>query len=394
MKVLHTADWQIGKPFARIEDARKRALVQQERIDAIARLGALARDEQASLVLVAGDLFDSPTADKATVSAACSAIGGIGLPVVVIPGNHDHGGPGTIWKQDFFLREQREMAPLMTVLLENQPFECDDAVILPCPLQRQIESRDLTAWLREAELYASLPPGKPRIVLAHGSVAEFGAADDEDELFSGVSGRLDLDRLPMDELDYVALGDWHGTKQVTPKAWYSGTHEIDRFPRGEANRPGHVLLATVERGGVPDVKEFVTGRLGWQSLEHHFADDHGVEELEALLREHFGTRADQDLLQLRLTGSLGIEAADALERLLDTFSSRLLRLKLYDEVVTAPTGDELAELSGNLSDPLVAKVATRLVAMLSSGDESAEVAAAALRELYSAVQREGGDEAS
>lgn len=394
MKVLHTADWQIGKPFARIEDARKRALVQQERIDAIARLGALARDEQASLVLVAGDLFDSPTADKATVSAACSAIGGIGLPVVVIPGNHDHAGPGTIWKQDFFLREQCEMAPLMTVLLENQPFECDDAVILPCPLQRQIESRDLTAWLREAELYASLHPGKPRIVLAHGSVAEFGAADDEDELFSGVSGRLDLDRLPMDELDYVALGDWHGTKQVTPKAWYSGTHEIDRFPRGEANRPGHVLLATVERGGVPDVKEFVTGRLGWQSLEHHFADDHGVEELEALLREHFGTRADQDLLQLRLTGSLGIEAADALERLLDTFSSRLLRLKLYDEVVTAPTGEELAELSGNLSDPLVAKVATRLVAMLSSGDESAEVAAAALRELYSAVQREGGDEAS
>ena len=63
-------------------------------------------------------------------------------------------------------------------------------------------------------------------------------------------------------------------------------------------------------------------------------------------------------------------------------------------MVTAPTGEELAELSGNLSDPLVAKVATRLVAMLSSGDESAEVAAAALRELYSAVQREGGDEAS
>jgi len=31
VKFIHTADWQIGKPFAGIGDAHKRSLVQQER---------------------------------------------------------------------------------------------------------------------------------------------------------------------------------------------------------------------------------------------------------------------------------------------------------------------------------------------------------------------------
>ena len=77
MKFIHTADWQIGKPFAGIGDAHKRSLVQQERIEAIKRIGGVAQEHDAAFVLVAGDLFDSPSADKATVSAACSAIGQI-----------------------------------------------------------------------------------------------------------------------------------------------------------------------------------------------------------------------------------------------------------------------------------------------------------------------------
>ena len=31
---IHTADWQLGKPFAGIRDTARRTLVQQERIEA------------------------------------------------------------------------------------------------------------------------------------------------------------------------------------------------------------------------------------------------------------------------------------------------------------------------------------------------------------------------
>ncbi len=39
MKFVHTADWQLGKPFAGISDTHKRSLAQQARIDVIKRIG-------------------------------------------------------------------------------------------------------------------------------------------------------------------------------------------------------------------------------------------------------------------------------------------------------------------------------------------------------------------
>jgi hypothetical protein len=54
---LHTADWQIGKPFASIADAAKRARVQQERIEAIRRIGGVVRARRAAFAAasISGD---------------------------------------------------------------------------------------------------------------------------------------------------------------------------------------------------------------------------------------------------------------------------------------------------------------------------------------------------
>ena len=39
-------------------------------------------------------------------------------------------------------------------------------------------------------------------------------------------------------LDYLALGDWHGTLEVAPRTWYAGAPEPDRF---RANEPGNIF---------------------------------------------------------------------------------------------------------------------------------------------------------
>ena len=117
-RFIHTADWQIGKPFARIDDAHKSALVQQDRLNMLQRIGEAAKEHRAEFILVAGDLFDTPTVTKATVSAACSAIGSLGIPVLAIPGNHEHGGPASIWEQPFFQREQASLAPNFRIILK------------------------------------------------------------------------------------------------------------------------------------------------------------------------------------------------------------------------------------------------------------------------------------
>lgn len=359
---LHTADWQIGKPFARIEDEQKRAIARQERVRVIERLGQVAQDKAARFVVVAGDVFDSPTPDKGTVSAACAAIGQLGLPVYVIPGNHDHGGPGSLWGQPFFLQEQRALAANLHVLLKPEPVELEDVVLLPCPLLRQHDASDTTAWIRGLELSAW--GNKPRLVIAHGSVQDFGPGGDEEEA-GDAANRLDLARLPLADLDYVALGDWHGLKKVSPPgpcaAWYSGTPEPDRFPRGEGNLPGNVLAVTVERGVPAQVVPISTARLTWHDVEFHLTDDAAVKRLEELLPTLVQGRTGQDLLRLTLQGSLGISAWGELEQVLETWRSRLLRLRLHSRVGIDPSEEEIAGLLTRADAPLAARVASRLL---------------------------------
>ncbi len=318
LTLLHTADWQLGKPFARVSDPDKRARLRTERFSAIARVGAVAREHKAAVILVAGDLFDSITPTRSDVSNACSAIGALEMPVLVIPGNHDHGGAGSFWLESYFQEDQQHLAPNLHVLLERQPFELSrfglPGVVLPCPLLRKAEPVDPTAWIRDLDL--SPWADEPRIVLAHGSIQGFGAeetTDADDENPPVPTNRIDLEALPAGEIDYVALGDWHGLKQVGPKAWYSGCHEPDRFPRSSDYRTGQALVVKLERGSRPEPLPLATGGIRWQELRHRFLGDEDLDRLEEHLRDALGTRSGEDLLLLELEGSLSLAAASRLQ---------------------------------------------------------------------------------
>lgn len=381
-RFLHSADWQLGKPFATVGDEVKRHRLQVERVQVIRRMAAVVAERALDFVVVAGDLFDSPHVTKATVSAACEAMGLMRVPVLVIPGNHDHGGPGSIWEQAFFLREREQLAPNLRVLLRGEPVVLEKAVVFPAPLLRRHEAGNPVAWVREAVDDAAVPGDLPRIVVAHGTVQGFGGMEDDEEGGAGVANWIDLASLPEGAVDYVALGDWHGTKQVGPVAWYSGTPEIDRFPKGESNDPGNVLVVEAGRGRVPVVEKVATGRFVWKREAFRFSDDASVELFGARLDEWIGERRDEHLLRLVLEGSLGIDAAGRLGRMLESWEARLARLKLEDRVMIAPSAEEIAQLTQRVEDPLIAAVAAALVGRCGGESEDAAVARLALRELY------------
>jgi DNA repair exonuclease SbcCD nuclease subunit len=387
IKFLHTADWQLGKPFAGVEDEQKRAILQQERLEVVKRLGRLGRDEAAEFLLVAGDLFDSPQATQSTVAAACSAIGSIGIPVFAIPGNHDFGGAGSLWEQEFFTRARDQLAKNFRVLLAAEPVELDTAVLFPCPLLRRHEAVDPTAWLRSTPDSDARFGKKPRIVVAHGSVLDFGGSADDEEAGGGAPNLIDLTRVPAASYDYIALGDWHGAKKVAARAWYSGTPELDRFVKGSDHDPGKVLVVEAERGGLPRVRVVPTARIGWHAVEFGFSDDSSIDRLVELVDEKIGTRAREDLLRLTLSGSLGIEAASRLEQMVEVWKARLLRVKLDNQSVIAPTPAELDELTERAGDPLISRVAAHLVSLASDGDDDSAVARIALRELHAACRQ-------
>ncbi len=100
MKILHTADWHLGKRLANQSRYDEQKAVLHE-------IATIANHEDVDLVLIAGDLFDTftPTADvEDLLYATLKALTDGGRrPVVAIAGNHDN--PDRIEAQDHFARE-------------------------------------------------------------------------------------------------------------------------------------------------------------------------------------------------------------------------------------------------------------------------------------------------
>ena len=359
LTLLHSADWQIGKPYGRVSDPDKRSRLRQVRLELIDHLAALVAEAKAQVLVVAGDLFDSPTPSASDVSAVCAAIGRLGCPTLVIPGNHDHGGPGTIWQSDLFRAEQQRRAPNLKVLLERQPLELDNLIVLPCPLLQRHDSNDPCGWLDQLD-WSALPAGQPRLVLAHGGITGFTGTDLDDDNPAGTPNRIALDAAWLQQVDYVALGDWHGCMAVNAKAWYSGTPEPDRFARSDSYRSGQVLRVTLKRGEPPQVEPRPSGCVGWHQLRQELSDDADLALLERRVETLLADRVGMDLLLLELSGLLSIAGQQQLDALLQRWEAQLLRLKLRNTVGLRADAAELEALSRRSDAPLVAAVAQGL----------------------------------
>ena len=100
MKILHTADWHLGK---RLQDFQRL----QEQKDVLEEIVQIADREAADLIVVAGDLFDTfnppAEAEDLLYSTLKRLAAGGRRPVVAIAGNHDN--PDRIEAQDHFGRE-------------------------------------------------------------------------------------------------------------------------------------------------------------------------------------------------------------------------------------------------------------------------------------------------
>lgn len=88
MKILHASDFHLDSPFQRL-NAEQAMVRRRELRELPMALAKLAREEQADLVLLPGDLFDGQRVYPETIEALTSALSSMGTPVVIAPGNHD-----------------------------------------------------------------------------------------------------------------------------------------------------------------------------------------------------------------------------------------------------------------------------------------------------------------
>ncbi|PWF22507.1 metallophosphoesterase family protein [Corticimicrobacter populi] len=334
-RILHTADWQIGRQYARFEPEDAAAL-SEARFRTVERIAALAQSGGYDAVLVAGDVFDAQTVSERTLRRLFNALQGFDGDWVLLPGNHDAALVESVWTQ-----AQRLGLPGPRMHLALRPevilLEASSLAILPAPLTQRQTYEDLTTWFDQA----GTPTGWHRIGLAHGSVQ--GILQDDIDAPNPIAP----DRAARARLDYLALGDWHGQRCIDAHTWYSGTPEPDRF---KDNGAGHVLSVAWDDGAsatasvAPTVEPLFVAHHVWQQWHDTLAVPDDLDRLVARLE----AAPAQAVLDLTLEGRTDLagqhrlqEALARAQALLRSLSVQQDGLKLY------PGEQELAALSAS-----------------------------------------------
>ncbi|MEE9404760.1 MAG: hypothetical protein V3V20_07700, partial [Algisphaera sp.] len=287
--------------------------------------------------------FDAPTVDDRVIVQACERFKQFTMPVYLIPGNHDpDAGPGSggVYRRQTLV----DHCPAhVHVLTDTTPVVVPDhdAIILPAPLRYKSVAGDPTAHLTAAfgRDTAGVTAATLRIGLAHGSVVGFTSDAD-----GAAATTLAPQRAAQAELDYLALGDWHGHKIIDPRTAYPGAPELTGFRDNDAGQALVVTLA--DHATLPTLTRVPVATTQWirKNLELTTAA-----EVNALA-DWFNAidRPTHTLVRLELRGALPLAELQRLNALLDAQAHRLLHLRRRGPGIHAqPTDDEIDNLASD-----------------------------------------------
>ncbi|WP_338419198.1 exonuclease SbcCD subunit D [Cryobacterium breve] len=321
MKILHTSDWHIGRTF-HTHSTRDHL---RQVLDALVEV---VRERQITVVVVAGDVFDSamPSAESYTLlAAALRAIREAGASVVMTSGNHDSAtrlGFQSEWAGlagiHVLTRPEKYLEPV-TIFDEYGPVHfygipyLEPALIrhLGCfgAPERQLKTHEqvLTFVMRQIRDDLAVRGGRS-VVLSHCFAAGVPAAAATDTVRDITAGGLDL--VPVSvfagadasgaaaqtgvaqvDPDYVALGHIHGRAKLTDRVRYSGAPLHYSF--SEAGKPRGCWLVELQAGRTAEIE--------WISLPVPRRLSVLTGEIEQLLTDEALTEFEPDWVSAILT---------------------------------------------------------------------------------------------
>lgn len=228
MKFLHTSDLHIGKRIYEV------SLMEDQKY-ILAQIHKIAVEEQADLVVIAGDLYDRAVPSTEAVTLLDDFLTGLlqaGIEVIMISGNHDSPerlsfGERILEKQGLYIAGNYQ-EPLKRVTMEDTygrvTFDCMPFV-KPTIAGGAVNSREAVAhMLSTVEMDKS--DNHRYVLLTHffvtGDHGEMPEIADQDLILVG-----GLDHVPaslFQEYSYVALGHLHKSQQMGKgKIYYSGS---------------------------------------------------------------------------------------------------------------------------------------------------------------------------
>ncbi|MGI5951669.1 MAG: metallophosphoesterase family protein, partial [Brooklawnia sp.] len=363
---LHTSDWQLGMTRHYLA-GEAQARFTGDRIDAIRRIGALARQVGAEFIVVAGDVFEHANLPRAEVTRALGAMGEAGVPIYLLPGNHDPLDAASIYYTGHF----RDACPASVHVLDHTGvFEVRPGVeLVAAPWFGKHPEADPVA----GALAGLTADGTLRIVVGHGMLSGI--------TYSGQESSVEVRREPLQEalgaglIHYVALGDRHIRWPADGQGpiQYSGTHESTDFTEPGRGQVLEVTLASTDL----QVAAHEVGR--WQHIRVE-RDLDGADDLDELDEYLSGLDYKEcTIVKHVLRGTLSLRQSARLDELLERHGEVLASLEPWErhsDLVVIPDQAEFDDL------PLGGYLRSAVTELRDQSAEGDEVAAGALKLLY------------
>ena len=312
IKILHTADIHLGKEFsflrARGREYRNQLLATFEKIV------DLAISEKVSLLLIAGDFFDTNRVHGIIIGKVITAfkkLQGEGIHVCIIPGTHDLYDTDSIYRYVTFPSNVTVFTPEfdralykdLNLAVYGEVF--DGRYVDKSPIQQLLLSDDL----------------KYHVGMAHCSIKIEGWIEKDVLLLS-------RNEIATSGLDYLALGHWHSFQdfsQGNTKAFYCGAPEPVSMDQKGA---GNVIMVTIHEKGNISVTPTRVGTMQFAKL----SIDVGLTKSIADIVQQIEAKVDPNLiLELTLEGLCSMDHDLNPREIEDELGDRFFYLRVVDK---------------------------------------------------------------
>ncbi|HAM81129.1 exonuclease SbcCD subunit D [Ornithinibacillus bavariensis] len=256
MKILHTADWHLGKIVNSVHMTEEQEYILNQLLDII-------RSEKPDCVVIAGDLYDRAVPPKEAVDllnrVLTTLVTDINVPVLAISGNHD--SPERLeFGTEMFRAQQLYIETNLTRSL-NPVVLYDEHGPVYFHLVPYIEPAEARAFFQDNTINSHQKAMEAitnyikehnnmndrHIFVGHAFVAG-GMESESEERLSMIGGTPYVDASLFDDFVYVALGHLHQPQRIMRDVVrYSGS--ILKYSFSESTHKKSVTMVEIDRTG-------------------------------------------------------------------------------------------------------------------------------------------------
>ncbi|MBS3679774.1 exonuclease SbcCD subunit D [Ornithinibacillus massiliensis] len=261
MKIVHTADWHLGKIVNSVHMTEEQAYILDQLVDII-------RTENPDVLVIAGDLYDRAIPPKEAVDllnrVLTTLVTDIKIPVLAISGNHDSPerlefGTELFRSQGLYI-ETRLSRSLEPVVIEDEhgpvyfhlvpyiePAEARELFNDDTIHSHQTAMEAVTNYIREHH-----DMKERHLFVGHAFVAG-GMESESEERLSMIGGTPYVDANLFQDFVYVALGHLHQPQRIKrDEVRYSGS--ILKYSFSEATHKKSVTIIELDADGTCELK--------------------------------------------------------------------------------------------------------------------------------------------